>query len=225
MAAPSGADGEVIVRDCTCEVWQAHCYGRGVHLRRAREGELGRRSKRSWPGPRPRRAILAYSPDRARGVPAHHGLNCGLRGRTAHKRERTKVLSLLRITLSPSGRASRVKAGSHKTVATHLPLQHGGAKCHPVGVRSARPSRPLRSDFREGRCHPGGESARAPAPSLWRALLRAPCILDGQDAPAEAAHKGKSGCARFPRLSSVFHSEDSHRRMPGRAIPPVPLPR
>ena len=65
----------------------------------------------------------------------------------------------------------------------------------------------------------------AACPSLWRALLRAPCTHEEQDAPAEAAHKGKTGCARFPRLSPVFHSEDSHRRMPGRAIPPVPLPR
>ncbi len=146
--------------------------GRGKPPRRAREGELGRRAKRSWPGPRPgapflraprpRRAILAYSPNRAEGVPAPNGQGCGLRGRTAHKRERTKVLSLLRITLSPSGRAARVKALSRFAAATHLPLQHEGVRCHPVGARSARPSRPFRSDCREGRCHPVGrdDSAR-----------------------------------------------------------------
>ena len=74
------------------------------------------------------------------GGPAHRGLVCGLRGRTAHKRERTKVLSLLRITLSPSGRASRVKALSRQTAVTHLLLQYEGewlpprrgAQCAPV---------------------------------------------------------------------------------------------
>ena len=58
--------------------------------------------------------------------------------------------------LFPSGRAARVKALSRLADATHLPKQHEGAKCHPVGARSARPSRPPCSDRREGRCHPGG---------------------------------------------------------------------
>ncbi len=59
-------------------------------------------------------------------------------------------------TLFPSGRATRVKAGSRKTATTHLLLQYEGARCHPVGARIARPSRPPCSDHREGCCHPGG---------------------------------------------------------------------
>ena len=56
----------------------------------------------------------------------------------------------------PLGRAARVKALSRQTATTHLLLQYEGARCHPVGARIARPSRPLRSDRREGCCHPGG---------------------------------------------------------------------
>ena len=47
---------------------------RPLHFRRAREGELDRMAKRSWPGPRPRRAILLYSPNRVKGVPAPNGM-------------------------------------------------------------------------------------------------------------------------------------------------------
>ena len=38
------------------------------------------------------------------------------------------------------------------------------------------------------------------SPSLWRALLRAPCTSDGQNAPSEVAFRRKTGCARFPRV-------------------------
>ena len=77
----------------------------------------------------------------------------------------------------PSGRAARVKALSRKTTATHFPKQHEGARCHPVGARSARLSRPLCSDRREGRCCLVGrdDSARHPcvfAPSGERACAR-----------------------------------------------------
>ena len=156
---------------------------RGRIFRRAREGELGRRAKRSWPGPRlgapflrvprPRRAILVHSPDRARGVPAHRGRERGLRGRTAHydSLRAAAARRLLACTLAaareegehlrfspscestpfPSGRAARVKALSRKTASTRLLLQHERAWLPPRNG-----GRPLCSDRREGCCHPGG---------------------------------------------------------------------
>ena len=113
-----------------------NCGLRGRILRRAR---------------RPRRAILAYSLNRAKGVPVHRGLNCDLRGRTAQRGETPAVSPLLRITPFPF----RTRCARKGVVPP--------CGCHPLALAiwrgmGATPEwgRPLCSDFWEGCCHPGG---------------------------------------------------------------------
>ena len=60
FAASIATEPRYTADDYACRLQQVFgLYGvdAGRILRRAREGELGRRAKRSWPGPRPRRAI------------------------------------------------------------------------------------------------------------------------------------------------------------------------
>ena len=55
------------------------------------------------------RAQWRRLPKGATSVPAHHGLGCGLRGRTAGKKGETKVSPFLSINPFPLGRAARAR--------------------------------------------------------------------------------------------------------------------
>ena len=125
---------------------------------------MGRRSKRSWPGPRPRRAVSSGSTTSARhpcvfarqGEGGARASRAGTRPTRPHcgqEGENLRFSPSCQSPTFPSGRAPRVKTLSRKTAATHLLMQYEGEWLPPRrGARSARPSRPLRSDRREGCC-------------------------------------------------------------------------
>ena len=80
------------------------------------------------------RARRGYLPDRTNGVPAHRRRECGLRGRTAGKREETtSVSSLLSIPLFPFRARCARKGKCRFPVAARLLMRQAWYGCHPRG--------------------------------------------------------------------------------------------
>ena len=204
----------------------------GKPPRRAREGELDRRSKRSWPGPRlgapflrvprPRRAILVYTPDRARGARASRaGLrparpHCGQEGDNLRFSPSTRYLRV------PSGRAARVKALSRQTAATHLLLQHEGDWTPPR--RGAQCAPILSGQLPALGMTPQSRPAAVPAPLKGEPGWRVP--------PRRGACSPICSCGCKQMLSPICgetHRSESNHTHPARAVmrsaSPIPLAR
>ena len=101
---------------------------RPLHFRRAREGELDRRSKRSWPRPRPRRAILLYSPNRMKGVPAPNGMGAACAAASRARGDKLRFSPLVNHPFSlflPRQRDGRNRPSRHPSVGI-LRMKYGG---------------------------------------------------------------------------------------------------
>ena len=149
MAAPSGADGEVLSGQVPAPLGVGnHPVGREKVNWTAgpREAGLGHDSARHSIGIRLVRRNVCARASRAGLRPTRP--HCGQEG------DNLRFSPSCQSPSFPSGRAARVKALSRLADATHLPKQHEGAKCHPVGARVARPPRPPCSDFLGGTLPP-----------------------------------------------------------------------
>ena len=140
MAAPSGADGEVLSGQVPAPLGVGnHPVGREKVNWTAgpREAGLGHDSARHSIGIRLVRRNVCARASRAGLRPARP--HCGQEG------DNLRFSPSCQSPTFPSGRAARVKALSRKTAATQLLLQYEGEWLPPQNG-----GRPLRSDFREG---------------------------------------------------------------------------
>ena len=117
-------------------------------------------------------------------VPAHHGLGCGLRGRTAGKKGETKVSPFLSIIPLPSGRAARARVSPSFRLPPGCLDKESRTGATPEMARRGR--RALRGGG--GNCHSCCFSAVGRR-ELWR---HAPCARSAPlFAAANAANFGR----------------------------------